>query len=135
MERSDLSRLVWFVRLSLIMRRVFLFFLVPLIVGVVLGVLEFVSFESYPHMPRLPGAIAVALCVLVVAAGSVVARAKLGKPWLPLGWTFVIMFILFAILSSSDLSLPLYLTSNALLINAVLLVVVGIWVLIRAKRG
>ena len=122
-----------FVRLSLIMRKVLLFLFVPLIVGVILGVLQFVSFK-YQLEPRLPAAIAVALCLFVVAAGSVVAKVKFGKPWLPLGWTFVVMFVLYAILSFSDITLPPFLTSNVFFINTVLLVVFGIWVLIRAKR-
>lgn len=136
MGRSDLSRLVRVVRLSLAMKKVLLLlFFVPLIVGVILGVLEFVSFECCQIKPMLPAAIAIALCLLVVGAASVVAKVKFGQPWLPLGWTFVVVFVLFAILSVSDLSLPPLLTSNAFLINTILLLIIfGIWILIRAKR-
>ncbi len=116
------------------MRKELRLFFVPLIVGVILGVLEFVAFVSFQSVPKLPAALAVVLCVFVVAAGSVVARVKFGKPWLPLGWTFVVIFVIVVILSFSDFSPPPFLTSNAFLINTVLLVVFGIWLFIRTKR-
>ena len=113
-------------------RKVRVRFFVPLILGVILGVLEFATFQL--PQPRIPAVMAIALCLLVVAAGSMVARIKFGKPWLPLGWTFVVIFIVFVMLSFSDFSLPPFLASSAFLINMVLLIVFAIWVWLRARQ-
>ena len=116
------------------MRRVLLLIFVPVIVGAILGVLEFEVNTSPQFKPRLPAVIGIVLCLLVVAAGSVAARIEFGTPWLPLGWTFVVIFVVFVIFLFSDISLPASLTSNAFPINTVLLVVFGIWFLVRLRR-
>lgn len=122
--------------LLIVLRSIFLpLLIVGLIVGPVLGSLEFVVF--YYHKPIFPPAIGFALCLLAllaVAAGAVVVyKRQFGTRWLPLGLdplglnlstTCVVSgFVVFDILMFTDLPLPQFLISHLSLVGTVIILV------------
>ena len=91
-------------QLPLIMRRTWLFLLSPIIVGIILGTLTFGTFV-YQFKP-IPWPAGVTLCLLVIAVGLIIARLRYHQSWLPLGWTLVIIFTEWIILSLTNMSVP-----------------------------